>query len=571
MSLHFTRSAARMAALAAASVLSTATYLSLAAASSELSKTAVSKLSTQVESIPGEFVVEFAPGVAADFTAMDLGTLSSRLGVEVVERIRPEMVLVRSAEVGASSLRALELRLRESAFVSRVEPNYIYRAFKLPNDPDLAKTWGLKNTGAADSAGGIGIAGIDIGAEKAWDITTGSKSVVVAVIDTGIDFSHPDLKTQAWVNEKELNGKPGVDDDGNGLVDDINGYNFANGKGDSTDDNAHGTHCAGTIGAKGNDGKGLVGVNWNVSMMAVKFLDKAGSGSLANAIKSIDYARKMGANVMSNSWGGGSASALLKTAIEEAAKSGILFVAAAGNDSNNNDANPSYPASYEVDNVLSVAALDNRGALASFSNYGAKTVHVAAPGVNIVSTVPGGGYDSYSGTSMATPHVSGIAALLLANNPNLSYRELKRSIISSARPLYTLRNRVASTGIADAYYALTGLTPPLDPNDPSRLKNVKSYSFSTEHNYKEGTKLEHKIQIPGAKKIAIRFSQFDTELGYDTVSFFDGAGVYVGAMSGLRDPGETSPLINGDTVTLKFSADETVSKYGFDVDAVLWE
>lgn len=553
---HVSRRAARMATLAAAASFG----LTLSAPIS----TALASNSKPVEVVPGEFVVELNPSFG--FEALD-----KKLGAEIVENVRPGMVLVRSADTTAVGARSLELRLQESELVRRVEPNYIYSTSKLPNDPDLAKTWGLKNTGALDTENNAGRAGIDIGAERAWDLTTGSKSIVVAVIDSGIDFSHPDLSAQAWANEKELNGLPGVDDDGNGYIDDIHGYDFAGNKGDSTDDNSHGTHCAGTIGAKGNDGRGLVGVNWDVSMMGVKFLDKQGRGSLANAIKAIDYARKMGARIMSNSWGGGGASELLKTAIQEAANAGILFVAAAGNDANDNDAMPSYPASYDVDNVISVAAIDNRGTLASFSNYGAKSVHVAAPGVNIVSTVPGGKYDSYSGTSMATPHVSGIAALLLANNENLSYKDLKKIIMDSSRPLYALNRRVASGGMADAYYALSGQTPPPDPNDPSRLKNATPYTFSSDHPYKEGARFEHRIQIPGAKKIAVRFRQFETESGYDTLSFYDSAGAFVGALSGAKDPGVTSQLIEGDTVTLKFSADESVSAYGFDVDSILWE
>lgn len=564
---HTSRRAARMATLAAAACFGLG--FSPLFAHAEPKKTP-----KPVEVVPGEFVVELNPSVvreAGGVSLMAIESLSRKLGAEVVEQVRPEMVLVRASDQSAVGSRSLELRLQENAFVRHVEPNYIYTTSKLPNDPDLAKTWGLKNTGAADSENNMGRAGVDVSAEQAWDITTGSKSVVVAVIDSGIDFSHPDLKAQAWVNEKELNGLPGVDDDGNGYIDDIHGYDFAGNKGDSTDDNSHGTHCAGTIGAKGNDGRGLVGVNWDVSMMGVKFLDKQGRGSLANAIKSIDYARKMGARIMSNSWGGGAASDLLKKAIQEAANEGVLFVAAAGNDANDNDAMPSYPASYDVDNVLSVAAIDNRGALASFSNYGAKSVHVAAPGVNIISTVPGGKYDSYSGTSMATPHVSGIAALLLANNANLTYSQLKKTIMDSSRPLYTLRRRVASAGMADAYYALSGQTPPADPNDPSRLKNVSAYAFSSEHPYKEGAKFEHKIRVPGAKKIAVRFSKFETEIGYDTLSFYDSKGAFVGSLSGTQDPGVTSQLIEGDSVTLKFSADETVSGYGFDIDGILWE
>jgi thermitase len=559
MAQFISRSAARMAALAtAAFVFSGATV-----------HAAPSKV---VESVPGEFVVELHTTMGTQsISSLDLKTLSQKLGVQVVDRIRDDLVVVRTSSPGEAQAQSLAERLQANPLVAIVEPNYIYQASKTSNDPDLGKTWGIKNTGAADSEGTLGIAGLDIGAEGAWDYTTGSKSVVIAVIDTGIDFGHPDLAPQAWTNVKELNGKVGVDDDGNGYVDDIHGYDFANNKGDSTDDNEHGTHCAGTIGAKGNDGKGIAGVNWDVSLMAVKFLDKKGSGSLANAIKAIDYARKMGAKITSNSWSGGAASELLRKAIEETDKAGMLFIAAAGNEANDNDTTPTYPSTYAVPNVISVAAIDNRGRLASFSNYGIKTVHIAAPGVNVVSTIPGGGYDSFSGTSMATPHVAGVAGLMLANNPNLTPAEVKKQIFASARPLYTLKKRVVTGGMVSAYYALSGLTPPEDPNDPNRLKNVQPATFSTEHNYKDGAKLEHTFSVPGATKIAVRFSKFNTEIGYDTVSFFDKSGSFVGAMSGDQEPGVTSPLILGDTVTVKFAADETNNAYGFDVEAVLSE
>lgn len=558
-----TRRFARMAALA----LTSLTVITLALLLAPEVRSADTKT---IEAVPGEYVVMLRDTKSVGAFRAE----AQELGLELMENLRPNTVLVRAAGGSASASfdrHAVLEALGGMAMVEIAEPNFIYRANKLPNDPDIGKLWGLKNTGAADTSGTRGVSGVDVGAEAAWDIQTGSKSVVVAVIDTGIDFGHPDLKAQAWVNEAEKNGLPGVDDDGNGFVDDINGYNFANNKGDSTDDQGHGTHCAGTIGAKGDDGKGLVGVAWDVSLMAVKFLDKSGSGTLANAVKSIDYARQMGAHIMSNSWGGGGVSAVLKKAIEDANTAGILFVAAAGNEANNNDISPTYPAGYEVDNVLSVAAIDNRGGLASFSNYGARTVHVAAPGVNIVSTVPGAKYDSYSGTSMATPHVSGIAALLLSQNPGMSHLDMKKRIIDSARPLYTLRNRVAAKGIADAYYALSGQTPPADPNDPSRLPNAQPYSLESEHPYKENTRFEHRIQIPGAKKMAVKFARFETETGYDTVSFHDANGALIGSLSGKQDDGITSPLIQGDTVVIKFRSDETVNAYGFSVESVLYE
>lgn len=533
----------------------------------------------KVEFVKGEFVVELQPTAETqNFSSLSLMSLSARLGVTVVDRIRDDLVLVQSTSeklaVGVDAEERVETvleRLRANPQFALVEPNFIYRTSKIPNDPDFEETWGLKNSGLKDSSGVIGISDVDIGAEGAWDFTTGSKSVVIAVIDTGIDFSHPDLAPQAWVNAKEFAGKPGVDDDGNGYVDDVNGYDFANNRGKVTDDNQHGTHCAGTIGAKGNDGRGIAGVAWDVSLMGIKFIDKNGSGTLANAIKAIEYARKNGARILSNSWSGGASSELLRKAIEDTEKSGMLFVAAAGNTSNDNDVTGNFPASYPVSNVIAVSAIDNRGRLATFSNWGQKSVHIAAPGVNIVSTIPGGGYASFSGTSMATPHVAGAAGLMLAQNPNLTAAELKKRILNSARPLYGLKKRVITGGMLSAYHALSGVTPTADPNDPSRLKNVTSYSLSTDHNYEDGASLEHRIHIPGAKKIAVRFSQFSTEVGFDTVSFFDRDGLFVGALSGAQDIGVFSPLVFGDTVVIKFVSDESNNDYGFDVDAVLYE
>lgn len=529
------------------------------------------KSSDRPAAVAGEYVIQLKQTSA--FLERAYSSLWTRLNVEVIDTVRPDMVLVRDRSNRSTTqfLARLQNDASLEAFIEIAEPNYLYYASSTPNDPDLSKLWGLANDGAPDAVNQPGIKGVDISAERAWDLATGSKSTVVAVIDTGIDFKHPDLKDQAWINTKELNGKPGVDDDGNGFIDDVYGYNFADNKGDATDDNGHGSHCSGTIGAKGNDGAGIVGVNWNVSLMAVKFLDKNGSGSLANAIKAVDYARMMGAKIMSNSWGGSGFSDLLKKAIEDAEKSDVLFVAAAGNNGSDNDKTPTYPANYESPNVLSVAAIDNRGALASFSNYGLTKVHVAAPGVQIVSSVLAGGYEPYSGTSMATPHVSGIAALLLSKNASLHYDELKSTIIKQVRPLAGLKGKLLSGGMADAYYALSGDTPPADPNDPTALPNKLAYRRSSEHPYKEKTKMNEIVNVPGAKRFAIRFSKFETEPGYDAVSFYSLKGDYLGSISGKQVGSVYSPLIQGDSVEIRFLTDESVNMYGFDAEEILFD
>jgi subtilisin family serine protease len=270
----------------------------------------------------------------------------------------------------------------------------------------------------------------------------------------------------------------------------------------------------------------------------------------------------MGAKILSNSWGGGGESALLKEAIQRSHAAGTLFVAAAGNDSNNNDSNPTYPATYDVPNVLSVAALDNKGQIASFSNYGKRKVHVAAPGVNILSTTQTG-YDSWSGTSMAAPHVSGIAVLLASENPKMSGVEMKERIISTSSPVTGMKSKVSSGGIAHAYNSLTNVLPQPDPNDPSNWKSI-SVSVSSAHPYKDKTNETFEVSVPGAKEISIYFSKFSTERVFDKLEIYDGAGTLIETLSGDNDD-YFSATITGSKAKLIFQSDDSVTKYGFDI------
>lgn len=511
-----------------------------------------------VESVPGEYLVQLKQSVKTS----RLSTMANILGGQIL-RVMPQQNILVLKRSEIENAQAVAKTLSALPQVAVAEPNYIYRINKTPNDPDLSKLWGIKNVGQEDSSKSIGVEGVDVGAEQAWDIQTGSDQVVVAVIDTGLDYTHEDLKENAWTNEAEANGKDGVDDDNNGYIDDIHGYDFVNNDGDPMDDHGHGSHCSGTIGAKGDDGKGIVGVAWNVKIMGVKFLSAEGSGSLEDAIKSIDYATKMGARIMSNSWGGGGFSELLKQSIERANEANAVFTAAAGNHSGNNDESPSYPASYTVPNIISVAAVDNKGQLAYFSCYGRRSVHVGAPGVNVYSSIPGG-YDSWSGTSMATPHVSGVAALLLANEPNMKAEEVKERLVRTSKPLSGLRGKVASAGMVNAFFALTNQEAPADPNDPARWVNTQELSVSSEHPYKNKTRNEWEVSIEGANKIALYFSKFETEASYDKVTFYNKAGTKIGELSGGQSD-SWSPVIDGDYVKIVLTSDDSVNKYGFDI------
>jgi subtilisin family serine protease len=298
-----------------------------------------------------------------------------------------------------------------------------------------------------------------IDAQQAWNLTTGSSSVVVGVVDTGIDYTHSDLAANIWINPGEIVGN-GIDDDGNGFIDDVYGYDFVNNDSNPMDDNGHGTHVSGTIAAVGNNSRGVSGVNWSASLMALKFLDSTGSGYISDAVRAINYATMMrnqynvNLRVLNNSWGGGGYSSALAAAIAASNNAGILFVAAAGNSTANNDASAQYPANYTAASVISVAASDQNDQLASFSNYGAKTVDLAAPGVSIYSTLPNNRYGTYSGTSMATPHVAGVAALAWAYNPDATVAEVRNAILQGVDKISSLTGKVASGGRLNAYNTL---------------------------------------------------------------------------------------------------------------------
>ncbi len=345
-----------------------------------------------------------------------------------------------------------------NAYKARTDVEYAQYDFRVqvaatPNDPRYSSQWGLHNIG---QTGGLNDADID--APEAWNTTTGSRSIIVGVIDTGIDYNHPDLAANIWRNTREIAGN-GIDDDGNGFRDDIRGWDFANNDADPFDDNAHGTHVAGIIGAVGNNGVGIAGVAWNVQLMPLKFLTASGSGATSGAVSAINYAVANGAKILNNSWGGGGFNQALNDAVSRARAAGVIFVAAAGNSNSNNDAVPSYPANINYDNVISVAATDSSDRRASFSNYGATTVDIAAPGVGILSTTPNNTYSSFSGTSMATPFVAGAAALVWSANPNLTYSQVISRLYTTADRITGLNGLVANGARLNVNRALTGTTP----------------------------------------------------------------------------------------------------------------
>ncbi|HUS37504.1 MAG TPA: Ig-like domain-containing protein [Verrucomicrobiae bacterium] len=304
---------------------------------------------------------------------------------------------------------AAKATLEKDPEIVYVEPNFKTRIEQiLPNDFEFEALYAMQNTGANG-----GVSGADIKAPQAWDISTGSRSIVVAVVDTGIDYLHEDLRANIWTNPREIPSN-GIDDDGNGFIDDVHGYDFVSNDSDPFDDHLHGTHVSGTIGALGNNGIGVVGVCWQVSLMGLKAFNEQGNGDVATAVSAIHYAIANGARVINASWSAGDRSRALADAIAEAEAAGVLVVAAAGN---SHTASPFYPAAY--DTVLAVASVNNKDLMSPFSNFGPH-VDLSAPGEQIVSTIPDSRYDAVSGTSMSTPHVAGAAALILSQHPEFT-------------------------------------------------------------------------------------------------------------------------------------------------------
>lgn len=381
------------------------------------------------DAVPGELLVKFRGKASAVVVLGKVGARSTHSFKTI-----PGLTRVRLAD-GLATQEALQ-RLRADPNVEYAEPNYILRKRTVPNDPRFPEQWALSNTGQTG-----GNPDYDINAPEGWGLRTDASGVVIAVIDSGIDYTHEDLAANIYTNAAECTGN-GIDDDQNGYVDDCHGIDTANHDSDPMDDDGHGTHVAGILGAVGNNGVGIAGVAWNVKMLPCKFLNQTGQGTTADAITCLDYVaslKEAGVNIVAtnNSWGGYQFSQALSDAVAVHRNKGILFVAAAGNDSSNLEIDPEYPCSLPLDNVICVGSFKSIG-WEPTSNTGSFTVHLHAPGSAVLSTLPGNQYGLLSGTSMAAPHVAGALALMTAQNP--------------ARPWRLTRNLLLSSGLYDATY-----------------------------------------------------------------------------------------------------------------------
>jgi Zn-dependent metalloprotease/subtilisin family serine protease len=365
-----------------------------------------------------------------------------------VQSSRKSFLVTLSDTTNDGVLKAIEI-LKNEPSIAYVEPDYVVHAYATPNDSYFSQLYAMFNNGQTG-----GTVDADIDATDVWERHTGNRSILIGIIDTGIDYVHPDLAANIWTNPGEIPGN-GIDDDNNGFIDDVHGWDFAYDDSNPTDGHYHGTHCAGTIAGVGNNGIGVAGVMWTASLVALKFLDDAGSGTTSDAIDAVNYANAMGIKITSNSWGGGGFSQALMDAIA----AGGLFVAAAGNNGTDNDASPQYPASYALDNIISVAATDHNDLLASFSCYGSTSVDLGAPGVNIYSCQPGSSYQTLSGTSMATPHVSGSAGLIWTYNPFLTALQVKQLLLDNVDRISSLNGRCITGGRLNIDRALRAAGP----------------------------------------------------------------------------------------------------------------
>ncbi len=468
----------------------------------------------------------------------------------------------------------LAKELSAKSNIEFAEPNQIIRINKMrtPKDTFVSRQWAIHNIGQDSPSGSQGEPGADIDVMKAWAKSKGSKEIIVGVIDTGIDYTHPDLVANMWINEKERDGIKGKDDDGNGWTDDVFGWNFDTrpfkqpyygqlGYPDPMDDNSHGTHCAGVIGAKANNFKGIAGVNWNVRLMAIKYLDKNGSGSAWDSARAIKYGIVNKADILSASWGGEGQSSLTHHMIKKANEAGILFVAAAGNNGTNSDVKPYFPATYPVENIIAVAATDNKDQLANFSNYGIENVDIAAPGVDILSTIPLSlvksskfAYASFSGTSMAAPYVSGAAALLIAAVPELKGKPalIKKRLMDTVDVVPQMTGFVKSQGRLNVYRAIMGELNQMVENQVKTHSEpylIESPRYNTELFDKTWT-----ISKKGASRIRIHFSSIVAESpNVDLIAIYNSSFQRIFTVEKEYPIGTWSPWIEGDKIYLRMA------------------
>ena len=411
-------------------------------------------------------IVRFAPGV----DGRERARVRDRADVEAEEQLPLTGAEVVDPAPGTTAREAVE-SLAAEADVLYAEPDVVRRSAEAPNDPLLGQEWGLHNRGQA-VAGGSGPAGVDIDAPQAWSVETGNDALRIAVVDTGIQLDHPGLESNIWRNPGESGGgreSNGIDDDRNGYADDVRGWDFVEDDRDATDANGHGTHVAGTLAATGNNSFGISGVVWQASLIPVRVLGANGSGSVSDLVSAYRYAARSGARVVNVSVTGGAFSQAEYDAI--AAAPNTLFVVAAGNNASDNDSRGAYPCDHDLPNVVCVAAIDRQDRLAAFSNYGARQVDLAAPGVDVTSTWPGGGWAVMNGTSMATPLTAGVAALLLGLDGGTTVAGLRARLLAGVRPVAGLAGRVATGGRLNAAGALraAGANVPDLPDGESTL------------------------------------------------------------------------------------------------------
>ena len=505
------------------------------------------------EHVENEVIVKLKPEFAfqgADGESTPAGGFAEQYGAKIVQKFdipenmfkafNGEMVLMK-LPAGMSTAQAMVMMAKDDRVEYAVQNDVIQldtdmsgaALDSLTGKPENlnGQLWGINNEGQTG-----GKVDADVDAPEAWALQTGATQAnggpLIAVIDTGVNYNHEALKNNMWTNPGEIPGN-GIDDDGNGVIDDVHGFNAAAKTGDPLDDNDHGSHCAGSIAADGNNSKGLYGVSKNANIMGVKFLTASGGGTLASAIDSVLYATKMGARVTSNSWGGGGFNQALYDAFKA---SPAMHIIAAGNESNNNDARPAYPATFDLPNVISVAATDHNDGLARFSNYGATTVDLGAPGVDILSATSGSAteYKSFSGTSMATPHVTGAANLLLTEFPEMSNDELKARLMNTGDSIESLQGKTVSGKRLNANNGLeTDTTPPGAPNDFG-VKSAKAGEVivgftATGDDHWCGNASSYILKVSNQPIV-------DGEAGEGQVSFNDATTVPTGT------PGETGTL-----------------------------